>query len=102
MRGQRTFSTHRTPRRVNRVIVCVVLVAGCLLLVLFLGRWGTIGGLRNQLDELAAAQQTAVAEQQFLREQLKRTDDAQVIEENARERLGLVKPGEEKAIFVEE
>jgi len=40
-----------------------------------------------------------MAEQQALRERLAAKDDPEIIEDHARDRLGLVMPGEEKIIF---
>jgi len=54
--------------------------------------------INNIREEIAAAE----AENEELREQLKNTDSPEYIEEVAREKLGLVKPGEMLLIPVEE
>ena len=54
--------------------------------------------INNIKEEIAAAE----AENEELREQLENTNDPEYIEEVAREKLGLVKPGEMLLIPVEE
>jgi cell division protein FtsB len=83
------------------VVAAAFVVCG-LLLALFLTRDAAIRQLRQELVSLRDQQRQAALEQDDLRQQLSASSEADVIEEQARERLGLVKPGEEKVIFVEE
>jgi cell division protein FtsB len=87
--------------RVVAVVAAAFVVCG-LLLALFLTRDAAIRQLRQELVSLRDQQRQAALEQDDLRQQLSASSEADVIEEQARERLGLVKPGEEKVIFVEE
>lgn len=52
-----------------------------------------------ELGRIRTEQQVALVEQALLRETLASKDDPEVIEDHARDRLGLVMPGEEKVIF---
>jgi cell division protein FtsB len=61
-----------------------------------------IGQLRREIDALDRRGQVARAEQQLLEALLASVRDPAVIEGIARRWLGLVFPGEEKAIFIEE
>ncbi len=90
--------------RYRRPVLAVValLAATALLLAVFLGRSGTIADRRRELAALRNAQQSATALQARLREQLASTSDPAVLEDKARELLGLVKPGEVKVIFTED
>ena len=81
---------------------CLVLVAVVgLLASLFLGRFFEIRKLKSELSTLMEQERAALATQEMLREQLALQDDPKVLEDKARELLGLVKPGEEKVIFIE-
>ena len=89
---------------INRRLVFAIgiFVAAGLLLFLFLGRHFQIRKLRLDLASLDTAHATALEDQDALRDRLASADDAGTIEALARERLGLVMPGEEKVIFLEE
>jgi cell division protein FtsB len=75
---------------------------GCLILSMFILQALEIRSLRRNLQDLNDAQQRALVEQAALRERLAEQDDLEAIEEEVRERLGWVKRGEEKVIFIGE
>lgn len=91
------------PRWINRTTAALVAlgVIGALALSLFVVQALEIRSLRRDLAELHAAEQAATVEQGALRERLAEADDLDAVEEEARERLGWVRPGEEKVVFVE-
>lgn len=83
-------------------MLCLVLVAVVgLLASLFLGRFFEIRRLRGELSTFVEQERAALATQEMLREQLASKDDPEMLEDKARELLGLVKPSEEKVIFIE-
>ena len=87
----------------RRLFLALVLVGGAaLLLSLFIGRQLEIAHLQQELAGLRQAEAVASSEQATLRERLASADDPAAVESLARQRLGLVMPGEEKVIFVEE
>ena len=57
--------------------------------------------LQGELSVLLQQERQALAAQEESRERLALKDDPEMIEQKARELLGLVKPDEEKVIFVE-
>jgi cell division protein FtsB len=103
MREQRRDRRFARLRLSRRTVLGVTIVAlGGLLLALFGGRQMEIAGRQRTLRELEATHVIALHEQDALRARLAEADDDEIVEALARERLGLVMPGEEKAIFVEE
>jgi cell division protein FtsB len=58
--------------------------------------------LENEIESIKEEIEKAEAENNELREQLENTNDPEYIEEVAREKLGLVKPGEMLLVPVEE
>ncbi|MGD9675549.1 MAG: septum formation initiator family protein [Candidatus Bipolaricaulia bacterium] len=80
------------------------LVAGfaCLLLAVFLSRTLGVVHLRRDLLRLGEATVAATVEQKRLRAELASASSAKAMEDQAREKLGLSKPGEEKVIVVGE
>jgi cell division protein FtsB len=72
-----------------------------LLFFLFLGRTFKIRRLRGDLSILAQQASETLVTQEELRARLALQNDPTMIEEEARRLLGLVKPGEEKVIFIE-
>ncbi len=105
--GRRRRSLHRgtavSKRSVRTAIFLVALsVIGGLVLSLFIVQALEIRSLRRELEEINAAQQRALIEQAALRERLAQQDDPEAIEQEARERLGLVMRGEEKVVFIYE
>jgi cell division protein FtsB len=85
-----------------RLLVWLVVFALGLLAWLYLSRYSEIQRLRHDLSILAQKETRALITQQQLRAELEKKDDPKRIEDLAREWLGLVKPGEEKVIFIEE
>ena len=94
-RGQRRIDFRR--RRVLAVVGIILFV--CWIAIVFILRGIEIRGLRADLSRIRLEQQAAMAEQQALRQLLAAKDDPEIIEDHARDRLGLVMPGEEKIIF---
>ena len=103
MRSRRR-ATVREPGRSSRrrLLGWIVLAAAGLLLYLYVGRFLTIRELRNELAVLSDQEQVARSLQEGLEERLAKAGDPETIERLSRELLGLVKPGEEKVIFLEE
>ena len=100
MRG--VGSRGRTPINYRRRRILAL--AGILLLVswiatVFILRATEIRRLRADLDRIRSEQQIALGEEEALRALLARKDDPETIEDEAREHLDLVMPGEEKVIF---
>jgi len=102
MREHRQGHIHMGFRLDRRLFLVLVVVVVSLLLSLFIGRHLEIKRFRRELVELHQAKDAASAEQEALRERLASADDPTAVESLAREKLGLVMPGEEKVIFVEE
>ena len=94
-RGQKRIDYQR--RRIVAVVGITLLV--CWIAAVFVLRAVEIRGLRAELTRIRSEQQAALAEQAALRETLASKDDPELIEDHARDRLGLVMPGEEKIIF---
>ena len=93
--------TGRNLRRARIGVGCIALVAIAGLLVsLYLGRFFEIHRLRQEAVTLLEQERAALASQEALRDQLALKDDPETLEEKARELLGLVKPNEEKVIFI--
>jgi len=67
---------------------------------LYAVRFVTIRRLSQQVSALSVEEQSALNEQSALRARLAQKDDLKAIEDVAREKLGLVKPGEQLIIFV--
>ncbi len=85
----------------SRIIIAAVIVLLGLLSFVYGSRFLEIRHLRAQLGHITCQEQVALATQAKLRDQLAHTDDPATIEYLARKELGLVKPGEEKVIFIE-
>ena len=94
----------RWPTRRGRRWVALGIAAFVVLFVLgtFVSRGLGILHLRRDLVRLEKATVEATAEQKRLRAELASASSSRVLEDKAREELGLIKPGEEKVIFVEE
>ena len=96
------FVPERHPRHCRlRIVVCVLIAIVGLLASLYLSRFFTIQQLQRNLSGLMQEETVALSAQAELRAQLALKNDPQTIEDMARELLGLVKPGEEKVIFIE-
>lgn len=91
----------RARRSHRRILVWALLAILLLLSFLYLGRTFEIRRLQGDLSTLAQQAKGALATQEELRARLALQNDPAMIEEEARRLLGLVKPGEEKVIFIE-
>jgi len=80
--------------------VAMAIVGG--LLFLYVGRFITIGRLQAELALLHEQERVALALKEQLEARLARSANPETIERLARDLLGLVRPGEEKVIFLEE
>ena len=84
-----------------RPLTGLVVVGVCLLLSLYLVRFATIAHLRGEIARAGLQERRALVAQGELRDRLGQKDNPAAIEDLARKLLGLVKPGEEKIIFIE-
>jgi len=105
-RGARTaVGISRRRDRDRRDMYRWFLIAGVAILgglvSLYTVRGFQISNLRQQLQASALAYDQAIIERQDLQNQLELTDDLTAIEEAVRERLGWVRLGEERVIFIE-
>jgi cell division protein FtsB len=83
-------------------VLCGVVLVVATVAAVFISRQVAISNLRRDISRLEAGQTAAASEQKALRAEVASTSDSKTLEEEARRRLGLVKPGEEKVFFVEE
>jgi len=83
------------------IVYPLIVIFVLFLSVLFVERSLRIARLRRDLFQLQVSLEATRADAEALRAELALRDDPGTIEGLARERLGLVKPGEEKIIFVE-
>jgi len=88
-------------RRRRTLALAVVFLVVATLAAVFVSRQVAIAGLRHEIARLEAHQADATAQQKVLRAEVASTSDPKALEEEARRRLGLVKPGEEKVFFIE-
>jgi len=98
LREQHERASYRQIGR--RALLWIVIVSVILLTSLYAIRFVTVNRLQQQVADLTANEQQALDEQAALRAQLAKSNDPQAIEDVAREKLGLVKPGEQLIIFV--
>lgn len=84
----------------RRTVVWLAIAVVLFLISLYAIRFVTIRKLSQQVSALSVEEQSALNEQSALRARLAKKDDPQAIEDIAREKLGLVKPGEQLIIFV--
>jgi len=84
----------------SRALLVLVIVSFLLLVSVYAIRFVTIHRLERQVAVLSEKERAALSEQAALRARLAMKDDPQAIEDVAREKLGLVKPGEQLIIFV--
>ena len=96
--GQATRKIIRWGR--THMILWISLVMLGLLFSLYAIRFLEIHKLNNDLAMLKSEETLAFTMQQELRSRLALKDDPATIELSAREQLGLIKPGEEKVIFI--
>lgn len=95
---QATRKTIRWGR--THMILWISLVMLGLLFSLYAIRFLEIRRINHDLATLKSEETLAFAMQQELRSRLALKDDPATIELSAREQLGLIKPGEEKVIFI--
>lgn len=95
---QATRKTIRWGR--THMILWISLVMLGLLFSLYTIRFLEIRTLNRDLATLKSEETLAFTVQQELRSRLALKDDPATIELSAREQLGLIKPGEEKVIFI--
>ena len=88
------------PRWRKRTILIAVLVLVGLLSFLYIERFLEIRRLHAEIADITQQERTALAVQRELRDKLAHANDPATIEYLARKELGLVKPGEEKVIFL--
>ena len=101
-RPSRYSARRHHPRKTRfRVVFVAALAVVGVLVSLFLGRFFEMRKLQGELAILLSREREALVAQGQLRARLALKDDPETIEQRARELLGLVKPGEEKVIFVE-
>ena len=86
----------------NPVIITIVVVIAATAAFNFYQNMSRMSQLENQIEEIEAQIVQAEAENEKLKTQLENSDSNEYIEEIAREKLGLVKPGEKMFIPVEE
>lgn len=98
-RNRGSTDVARATRRRTRWILVFLAATGIVVSVLVL-RAMRIVDLRREIARWEDRHEIAVAEQRRLEELLLAVRDPEVIEELARRWLGLVYPGEEKAIFI--
>ena len=98
LREQHEHVSHR--QIAHRALLWVVIVSFLLLVSVYAIRFVTIHRLERQVAVLSEKERAALSEQAALRARLAMKDDPQAIEDVAREKLGLVKPGEQLIIFV--
>ncbi len=101
-RAKRLFERVTGDRRRRVIVLGSVFVLVATLAAIFVSRQVAIAGLRHEIARLEAQQAEATAQQKELRADVASTSDPKTLEDEARRRLGLVKPGEEKVFFVEE
>ncbi len=88
------------PRWGKRIVLIAVLMFVGLLSFLYIDRFFKIRHLQAEIARITQEEQAALVVQNELRDRLAHADDPATIEYLARKELGLVKPGEEKVIFL--
>lgn len=86
----------------NPVVITIVVVIAVIAAFNFYQNMTRMNQLENQIEEIEAQIAQAEAENNKLKKQLENSNSYEYIEEVAREKLGLVKPGEKMFIPVEE
>ena len=90
-------------RKITVMIVVAIVIAIVLSIAyLFYARARIISKMRVELIRIEQQKQTILQEQERLRALIAKKDDLKYIEYLARKELGLIKPGEEKYIILEE
>jgi cell division protein FtsB len=101
-RAKRLFDRVVGQRHRRAFILAAVFLALATIAAIFVSRQVAIAGLRREIARLESRQAEATAAQKDLRAEVASTTNSATLEEEARKRLGLIKPGEEKIFFVEE
>jgi len=86
----------------NPVVITIVAVIAVVAAFNFYQNMTRMNKIENKIEKIEAQIAEAEAENNKLKKQLKNSNSNQYIEEVAREKLGLVKPGEKMFIPVEE
>ena len=86
----------------NPVVITIIIVIAVIAAFNFYQNIARMNQLENQIEEIEAQINKAEAENEELKRQLENSNSYEYIEEVAREKLGLVKPGEKMFIPVEE
>jgi cell division protein FtsB len=89
-------------RHRRRVVAGSIALLLLTVVAIFVSRQFAVAGLRRDIARLGVEQAAAEVEQKELRAGVASTSDPATLEEEVRERLGLVKRTEEKVFFVEE
>ncbi len=86
----------------NPVVITIVVIIALIAVFNFYQNMIKMNQLENQIEKIESQIIQAEAENQKLKRQLENSNSYEYIEEVAREKLGLVKPGEKMFIPVEE
>ena len=86
----------------NPVVITIVVIIALIAVFNFYQNMTKMNQLENQIKKIESQITQAEAENQKLKRQLENSNSYEYIEEVAREKLGLVKPGEKMFIPVEE
>jgi len=86
----------------NPVVITIVVVIAVIAAFNFYQNIAKMNQLENQIEKIEAQISQAETENEKLKRQLENSNSSEYIEEVAREKLGLVKPGEKMFIPVEE
>ena len=98
-REVRILGRRVTGRGASAIFVLTIAAVACCLAVVFVLRGLEMSRLGREIAQIRLDQTAALEDKEALHGRLALRDDPQTIEDEARERLGLVKPGEEKVIF---
>lgn len=86
----------------NPVVVTIIIIIALIAAFNFYQNMVKLNQIENEIEEIEAQIARAEAENEELKEQIDNSSSYEYIEEVAREKLGLVKPGEKMFIPVEE
>jgi cell division protein FtsB len=85
----------------NPVIVTIIIIIALIAAFNFYQNMVRLNQIENEIDKIEAQIARAEAENEELKEKIENSNSYEYIEEVAREKLGLVKPGEKMFIPVE-
>ncbi|MFW6001477.1 MAG: FtsB family cell division protein [Halanaerobium sp.] len=86
----------------NPVVITIIIIIALIAAFNFYQNMVKLNQIENEVEEIESQIARAEAENEELKEQIDNTSSDEYIEEIAREKLGLVKPGEKMFIPVEE